>query len=286
MNIGQKQIQFTALLQNNYEKAEAESITRMVFCEVLQLEPVELRMNKDRELNDSEEKTFGLIIQRLYKNEPVQYVLGVAYFYGLRLLVNENVLIPRRETEELVEWIIRQNKQLRPRILDIGTGSGCIPITLKTELKEADIVAIDIDENALRLAKQNAKEVLNDATGVQFFCKDIFDQTWWGELGKFDYIVSNPPYVTEAEKAKMNANVLEYEPAKALFVPDDDAIKYYTTIADFALKNLDKNGKLFFEINETKGKETIEMLYSKGFEGVELKKDMQGKDRMVMANVS
>lgn len=285
MTIGQKQIQFSLLLQNYYEKNEAESITRLVFCEVLKLTPIELRMSQNKKLEALQEEIFSVILQRLYKNEPVQYVLGVAYFYGLRFLVNDSVLIPRRETEELVEWVIKQNTLLSPRILDIGTGSGCIPITLKHEMKDAKVTAVEIDENALRLAKQNAREVLKDTKGLQFFCRDIFDHTWWQQWRKFDYIISNPPYVMEVEKNTMAANVIEHEPAKALFVPNNEALKYYTAIADFALQNLEKNGRLFFEINEKKGRETVEMLYNKGFESVQLKKDMQGKDRMVMANV-
>lgn len=240
-------------------------------------------MNKDEVIKPIEAEAIDIVLQRLLTHEPVQYILGVAYFYGLRLLVHPGVLIPRRETEELVELIVKQNTVTTPRMLDIGTGSGCIAIALKHSLPAAEVYAIDASETAVRLARQNALSLLQRDKENKFLLRDIFETAWWNELGSFDTIVSNPPYVTEKEKAKMLPNVLEFEPAEALFVSDTNPLMYYSAIADFALVNLNADGKLYFEINEQFGAETKEMLEQKGFARVEVYADMQNRQRMISA---
>jgi release factor glutamine methyltransferase len=283
INLFAKQQQCSLLLQNIYPKDEADSIVQYVFTEVLKLSPLQLRMNKDEVLKPMEAEAIDMVMKRLLTHEPVQYILGVAYFYGLRLVVHPGVLIPRRETEELVALIVKQNAVTAPRMLDMGTGSGCIAIALKHCVPSAEVFAIDASEAAVRLARQNALSLLQRDKEKKFLQRDIFDTTWWNELGSFDVIVSNPPYVTEREKVEMQPNVLKFEPAEALFVPDTDPLRYYSTIADFSLLNLRANGKLYFEINEQFGAETKEMLENKGFAAVEVYADMQGKQRMISA---
>lgn len=286
MTLFQKQTQFSLLLQNLYPKEEAESITSFVFQELLRLDALGLRMKKEMQLGSDVAEQLDMILKRLYQHEPVQYVLGISYFYGLRLTVNQNVLIPRRETEELVELITKQNNKGNPKILDIGTGSGCIAIALKHLIPHAEVYAIDKEENAVRTAKLNALTVLKRDKENKFVTRDIFDKSWWGSLGQFDIIVSNPPYVTEEEKKQMQPNVLNFEPAQALFVPDTDPLRYYNTIADFALQHLTLNGKLYFEINEAFGPQTQSMLHQKGYTHTSLHTDMQGKNRMVSAYIA
>lgn len=286
MTLYQKQMQFSLLLQNVYPKEEAESITSYVFQELLKVSALELKTRKNELLNhDLAEKLDG-ILSRLYKKEPVQYVLGVAYFYDLKFVVNEEVLIPRRETEELVHLILQQNKLPQPRILDIGTGSGCIAVSLKKNISTAEVFAIDKSANAIRMAKLNAANNLGVDKERKFLPRDIFDKSWWDALGKFDIIVSNPPYITENEKSLMHDNVLSFEPHDALFVSNNAPLVYYDAIANFASQNLNPNGILYFEINEAFGAQTKELLQSKGFTHVEVYKDMQGKDRMVAATIA
>ncbi len=286
MTFNQKQIQFSLLLQNVYAKEEAESIAEYVFEELLRVDAIGLRRKKDEPMPAEIAEQLDLILKRLYQNEPVQYILGIAYFYGLRFVVNQNVLIPRRETEELVELLVKQNTLPNPKILDIGTGSGCIAITAKSLIPNAEVYAIDKEENAIRTARNNALTLLQKDKENKFVTRDIFDKSWWGSLGKFDIIVSNPPYVTDGEKEQMQANVLDYEPSQALFVPDSDPLKYYDTIADFALQHLTPKGKLYFEINEAFGTQTQTMLHQKGYTHTQLYKDMQGKNRMVSAHIA
>lgn len=285
MTFNQKQTQFSILLQNLYAKEEAESITEYVFQELLRVNAIGLRQIKDLLVPYDINEQLDLILKRLYQHEPVQYILGIAYFYGLRFVVNQNVLIPRRETEELVELLVKQNTLSNPKIIDIGTGSGCIAITAKSLIPNAEVYAIDKDENAIRTARSNALSLLQRDKGDKFAVRDIFDKSWWGSLGKFDIIVSNPPYVTEGEKEQMQPNVLDYEPEQALFVPDSDPLKYYNTIADFALEHLSPNGKLYFEINEAFGPQTQAMLHQKGFTNTQVHKDLQGKNRIVSAYI-
>lgn len=280
--IGQLQAQFSLRLQGIYPAPEADSITQLVFGEVLELEPLQLRLKRGGVMDAKAAQTLDSILHRLLKNEPVQYVLGAAWFYGLKFLVDENTLIPRRETEELVELIGKQNTLPAPRVLDIGTGSGCIAITLQKNMPSSQVYGVDVSERALRVAQQNAELIVGNGKRDDFFVRDIFDQSWWGEFSPLDIIVSNPPYVTEAEKQQMHPNVLHYEPDGALFVPDVQPLIYYETIAGFALQNLTPGGRLYFEINEQFGNEICQMLLDKGFSQAVIHKDMQGKDRMVV----
>jgi len=219
---------------------------------------------------------FTEIIERLKKKEPIQYILNETTFYGLTFSCRKGVLIPRPETEELVDWIIKDNENSEKRYLDIGTGSACIIVSLAKNLK-GDFHAIDISENALREAKQNVKRNNVDVNLKKF---DILNS----DLdGFWDVIVSNPPYVLESERKYMHQNVLAWEPELALFVKDKSPLLFYERIANQSTKVLNKNGILYFEINEKYGNETIEMLTQKGFVNIELKKDINEKDRMVKA---
>ena len=228
----------------------------------------------------SEQEITSLIANRLKQittdlktNKPIQYILGETEFYGLKLKVNEHTLIPRPETEELVDWVLKQEFS---SALDIGTGSGCIPIALAKHTN-ASIMAIDVSENALEVAKENA--ILNTVK-VKFILQDILHSE---SLPKVDLIVSNPPYVLDNEKVKMQKNVLDFEPDLALFVANNNPLIFYKKIAQLAFESLNENGKLFFEINEQFGADTIAMLTEIGFVNIALKKDINDKDRMVKA---
>jgi release factor glutamine methyltransferase len=228
----------------------------------------------------SEQEITSLIANRLKQittdlktNKPIQYILGKTDFYGLKLKVNEHTLIPRPETEELVDWVLKQEFS---SALDIGTGSGCIPIALAKHTN-ASIMAIDVSENALEVAKENA--ILNTVK-VKFILQDILHSD---SLPKVDLIVSNPPYVLDNEKVKMQKNVLDFEPDLALFVANNNPLIFYKKIAQLAFESLNENGKLFFEINEQFGADTIAMLTEIGFVNIALKKDINDKDRMVKA---
>jgi release factor glutamine methyltransferase len=230
-------------------------------------------INSNQVLNKSQLSKIRQIVSELNTHKPIQYILGKTGFYGLKLKVNEHTLIPRPETEELVDWILKENFV---SALDIGAGTGCISIALAKNTN-AKISAIDVSEDALLIAEENAK---NEGVEIVFIHQDIL-QTY--SLQKVDLIVSNPPYVLGSEKEVMQENVLDYEPELALFVEDKNPLIFYKKIADLAFNFLNENGKLFFEINEKFGKETIEMLTDIGFVNIELKKDMNDKDRMIKA---
>ena len=239
-------------------------------------------MNKELIVNNDKLIIYTKIIEELKTGKPLQYILGKTIFYGLSFKVNENVLIPRPETEELVEWIlttVNKNPSAIRSILDIGTGTGCIPIVLKKQLKDIEISALDISVAALQIAKENA-----DLNGTQiiFINSDIL--TYSSDI-KYDIIVSNPPYIKENEQVDMTKQVLDHEPHLALFVSNEHPLVFYEAIAEFAIYHLNPKGKLFFEINAALGRETVAMLKSKGFNAVVLKKDMQGKDRMISCSL-
>jgi len=221
-----------------------------------------------------------LLISKLLEGTPVQYLVGKANFYGLFFKVSPAVLIPRSETEELVYLVLEKikTKELQKGI-DIGTGSGCIPITLKYKRPKWDIHAADISSEALSIAQQNA---IDHKTAIDFHCFDILDKTTWPEFASFDFIVSNPPYIPPSEKALMPDSVLEHEPALALFAPEEDPFIFYRMIIKFAGKYLKSGGYLFFEGNEFNAIKVVDMMKGSGFVNVLLEKDMQGKDRMVL----
>ncbi|MBT3385074.1 MAG: peptide chain release factor N(5)-glutamine methyltransferase [Prolixibacteraceae bacterium] len=267
-------------LDGLYPSIEIQGFIRLIFENVCQLSYTDLVLRKNDRINSLAKEQIQIIIKRLKKFEPIQYILGETEFVGLKITVNPAVLIPRPETEELVDWIIRLADLKSPGILDIGTGSGCIALAIKSQMQAANISAIDISEEALIVAKQNA---IQNKLEVDFFLADIL--TWedkkWGD---FDVIVSNPPYVREMEKKKMHTNVLGFEPAKALFVPDSDPLIFYQRISEFAIKYLKKGGWLFFEINENLGKEMIQLIQNLGFKNIQIRKDINGKNRMLCGN--
>ena len=265
-------------LADYYPDSEAASLAKLLLTQVFGFTVIELYGGKDRSFSEYEQKQLDDILIRLQKHEPVQYIIGMEMFYGLSFEVDENVLIPRPETEELVEWILKDNKEGGLRVLDIGTGSGCIPITLAKFLLHADIASWDISDGALEGARRNCRR--NDVK-VRLERKDVLQTSSSEE--QFDIIVSNPPYITEKEKAAMEANVLEWEPSVALFVPDEQPLLFYTKIAELGLEMLVSGGRLYFEINRDYGAATVGMLERLGYHQVELRKDLSGNDRMIKA---
>lgn len=278
MKINHFKSEFLNQLSKFYDKDENESFFFMILKNLKGLTRVDLAIHPDLEFSEKELEQIEFYLSELKNNKPIQYLIGKTEFYGLEFQVDENVLIPRPETEELVDWIIQENKSKKDfTILDIGTGSGAIAVSLAKKLS-AEVFAFDVSYDALAIAQKNSD---HNQTFVHFIEFDILNDVWEGE--KFDVIVSNPPYVRELEKKEMKANVLNHEPHLALFVPDEDPLIFYKKIADFALEHLSENGQLYFEINQYLGKETVEMLLEKGFKNVHLKKDIFGNDRMILA---
>ena len=279
---------FTDSLNPVYDRREAASLSWLSISHIFKIERAEYLNLKDTEIPADKYESLLNILGELKTAKPLQYVIGETEFYGLTFKVNPSVLIPRPETEELVDWIISDIRNSKTpikglKIIDIGTGSGCIPISLKKNLAENQLFALDVSHEALDVSKQNA--VLNQ-TEVNFIQGDILNLLN-KEIKdeKFGIIVSNPPYVTEAEKQQMQPNVLEYEPHLALFVPNDDPLIFYRAIADFALKHSNKNGYLYLEINENMGGETVQLLRQMGFKNIELRQDLSGKDRMIKSQI-
>jgi release factor glutamine methyltransferase len=270
-------------LSSLYDEKEIESFFYLVLECFHQKKRIDLALNPEMEMDALQLLRWESVLVELKKQKPIQYIVGETEFYGFPFLVNENVLIPRPETEELVELILMEEAKGKRqkaivRILDIGTGSGCIPIALKKNLPNAEVYAIDVSEKALATAKKNA--ALNKVA-INFLLKNILETQDLGE--QFDIIVSNPPYVRHLEKAEINPNVLEFEPHLALFVEDNDALLFYRKITKLAKKNLNENGQLYFEINQYLGKETVALVESFGFKNVKLIKDIYGNDRMISA---
>jgi release factor glutamine methyltransferase len=262
--------------------SEAQSIARIVVAKVSNLKPHEISLSKNVSLTPNQLLKFNEYLKDLKQQKPIQYVLGETEFYGMTLNVTPSVLIPRPETEELVQWIISESKGAS-RFLDIGTGSGCISIALSKAFPKAKVVATDISPLAICVAQSNA--MLNQVE-VEFLINDVFsDKIYETPHQPFDVIVSNPPYVRESEREKMHPNVLLYEPETALFVPDDDPLLFYSRIGQATKQLLAETGLLFFEINQALGLQTKCMLESIGFKNVVLKKDINGKDRMIMASL-
>lgn len=263
-----------------YDEKEIESFFYIVLESFHNKKRIDLALNPEMEMDAVQLLHWESVLADLKKEKPIQYILGETEFYGLPFLVNENTLIPRPETEELVEWILESTKyeeqSAKLKILDIGTGSGCIAISLAKNLPNAQVSAIDVSEKALDTAHKNAEI---NKVDVIFFLKNILETEVLDV--KYDIIVSNPPYVRNLEKEEIKPNVLQYEPHLALFVEDKDALLFYRKIAELAKKNLSENGKLYFEINQYLGKETVELLEEMGFKNIDLKKDIYGNDRMM-----
>ena len=275
---------FTDTLKEIYPKTEIDTFFFLLIEEKLNLQRVDSVMQPDFLIIDAILSELKVILKRLLKEEPIQYIIGNTEFYGLPFKVNKNTLIPRPETEELVEWVLKEVTELQIRkiekisILDIGTGTGCIPISLAKNLSNSSISAIDVSGDALKVAQQNA--TLNNVE-ISFLEMDILETK---ELPQqYNLIVSNPPYIRELEKGEIKNNVLENEPHLALFVEDNNPLIFYSKIADLARIHLKKGGLLFFEINQYLGKETVEMLKQKDYNTITLKKDLFGNDRMVKA---
>lgn len=260
-----------------YSQEEIESFISMIFFHIYNYSKKELILNADRVLDSDEIDRIEGIVSRLVGFEPIQYVLGVAEFYDMEFVVNENVLIPRGETEELVHLILTNHASAKHRVLDIGSGSGCIPITLKKKNPNFEVISCDISDDALNVARANAKR---NCVLVDFLLFDILSSKSFPEKD-FDLIVSNPPYVTDKEKEFMEANVLEHEPHLALFVSDDDPLLFYRKITQRAVQLLKKSGTLYFEINEAYGNDVMELMTTYGFD-CSLLRDLNGKDRMVV----
>jgi release factor glutamine methyltransferase len=267
--------QYKNELQQIYPKEEAESLVFWLFEDFLQAKRQDLLKNTSVERVPEK---LSLAIEELLQGKPIQYITGKAPFYGREFLVNSAVLIPRNETEELVHLIIQENQKEGLKILDIGTGSGCIPITLALEILGANVSALDVSETALEIASQNA-ELLK--AKVQFLLCNILEDDI--PVPDLDIIVSNPPYVRNSEKMRMHQNVLDHEPHLALFVYDEDPLLFYRLIAEKARKVLKPGGKLYVEINEAFGNETKILLEEKGFSSVAIINDLNGKERIVSA---
>ena len=276
---------FNEALSAIYPKTEIDSFFFILMEEKLKLQRIDTVLNSDLLITNKNLIDLKNIVKRLQKEEPIQYIIGNTEFYGLPFLVDKNTLIPRPETEELVTWVLDEikvltnNKITELSILDIGTGTGCIPISLAKNLTSLNISAIDISPEALIIAKQNA--ILNKVT-IEFIELDILNAESLPQ--EYDIIISNPPYVRELEKKEIKPNVLENEPHLALFVADNNPLIFYSKIADLAKKHLSEKGVLYFEINQYLAKETVEMLSEKGFI-TELKKDFFGNDRMTKSTL-
>lgn len=256
---------------------EAEAITFLMLDDIFQLSRMDVLVEKEIEISISNQDKIDSILAQLKTGKPIQHILGKVEFYGRQFLVNPNVLIPRRETEELVHLILENHPDLSEQlIVDIGTGSGIIPITIAKERKHCELIAVDISSSALETAKRNA--TLNHAK-VSFIQADILVEDL--DLPKSNIWISNPPYVMQKEKAEMQAKVYEHEPSSALFVPDHDALRFYERISQLAFKHLVEGGALYFEINEQFGREVKNMMQERGFREVKVMGDMQGKDRFV-----
>lgn len=295
-------------LEKLYGSDEANALIMILLEHYFNIDKIKIALEPDLRLSESELLTLHFAVKELLKNKPVQYIIGETEFCGMRFFVNENVLIPRPETEELVNQLIscsvnqltvNPHPSFRPdierremgaekspaniSILDIGTGSGCIAISLAKLLKDSDVTAVDISEKALEVARKNAEA---NEVNVRFVHDDILNphvKTYGRASQQFDIIVSNPPYVCESEKSDMRANVLDYEPSTALFVSDNDPLVFYRKILEFAQKTLKPNGAVWFEINEKFGKEMKDLCLEKGFKNVEIIKDFREKERVVRA---
>ncbi|MDH6311483.1 release factor glutamine methyltransferase [Parabacteroides sp. PFB2-10] len=270
-------------LSGLYPVDEAEALLRLIGEHLWGMPYYRILMTRPS-LSEEQAERLRMIVERLKKKEPIQYIIGETTFYNLLFQVNASTLIPRPETEELVELIIGDNRQRESlSLLDIGTGSGCIAVALAKHLPGATVTGVDISKEALTVAAQNAEKA--GCENVSFRQIDILDsgQALAGLPDKFDIIVSNPPYIMEKEKSAMKENVFAYEPGTALFVPDEDPLLFYRAIARFGKERLRREGLLYFEINALLGNETAAMLREEGYREIELIKDLSGKDRIIKA---
>ena len=269
---------FLQQIQAIYNLNEATVITDWVFESIAGIKRFDIIKDPDQQLHHSKIEKIQLALASLLEQKPVQYVLGEAWFYNMKLKVNEFVLIPRPETEELVQLVLSESLSSTTTILDIGTGSGCIAIALKKNITDAIVTAIDVSNEALLVAKENAA---TQNIAIQFLRVDFLDEAQWPVLPRYDIIISNPPYIPVSEKDKLDINVTAFEPHQALFVPDNSPLLFYKKIAEFASTHLNPGGKIFMEAHEDFANETA-ALFLEQFKTVTIKKDVFGKERMVM----
>ena len=267
-------------LSKIYDERESVTIANWAMEYITGKSRIDRMLFKNEEISTIQQQQLQTILQELSTRRPIQYVLGEAWFCGMKFIVNEHTLIPRPETEELVEWVLKENPSPK-HLLDIGTGSGCISIALNKKLPNTEITSLDISQEALKIARQNA-DSLNAV--IHLLQMDFLNEDNWNSLPQFDMIVSNPPYIRLAEKESMNRNVLDFEPGLALFVPDKDPLLFYRKIAAFASKHLKEECSIYLEINETLGKEVCKLYETEGYK-VELRKDLSGRNRMVKATL-
>lgn len=265
-------------LQSIYTLEEAAAITGRIFENKTGISRKHIVCNPGNAIHDEHKKTLDAALMQLLTHQPLQQITREAWFYQLQFAINEHVLIPRPETEELVKWILDENER-DVSVLDIGSGSGCISVTLKKQLKNAEVTSVDVSSEALLIANQNA---VSNKASITFIQLDFLNNDNWQQLSCYDIIVSNPPYIPYAEKEKMDKNVTAFEPHTALFVPSHDPLLFYKHIAAFAQTYLKKEGRVYVEIHEDFGTETAQV-FSPIFKKVEIKKDINGKDRMIKA---
>ncbi len=276
-NLKQK---FTNELKFLCEFNEIVSIFNIVINHIKSYSAIQITLNQEEELSKIEVDEINLILEELKKEKPIQYIIGETEFYGLKFKVTPDVLIPRMETEELVDFVLKSiDKKTNIKIIDIGTGSGCIPISIKKNSPNSIITAIDISEEALEIAKYNANE---NNCEINFIQDDILNPSFSKYINQYDIIISNPPYVMESEKAKMKNNVLNYEPHLALFVEDENPLVFYEAIIKFSKTKLSANGLIVFEFNEALGQQMIELAMKNNFIFFKILKDINGKDRFLL----
>lgn len=281
MYLKEYKIQFSKELSKVYDEHEIDSFFYILLEAFHQMKRVDLAINQNMELDAMQLLQWETVLSQLKEQKPIQYILGETEFFGLPFYVNENTLIPRPETEELVDWIIQQltvkSQKSKVKILDIGTGTGCIAISLAKNLPNADVFALDVSGKALEVATKNAKR---NNVNITFLNQSILETDDLEQ--QFDIIVSNPPYVRNLEKQEIKKNVLDFEPHLALFVEDDDALLFYRKITQLAQKNLSESGMLFFEINQYLSNQMFEMIKTFNFTDIQLRKDLYGNDRMML----
>jgi release factor glutamine methyltransferase len=282
MTIDEARKEIIENIRNIYEQNEANNIAELLIESITKLPRSERIIKRDDALSNAQKNLLQSSIFRLQKHEPIQYIINEAWFAGMRFYVDKNVLIPRPETEELVEWVVEEYRMQNAefRMIDVGTGSGCIAITLKNKLPVAAVWACDISDQALNIARINADAL--HAT-IDFVPLNFLDSGQRKQLPAIDVIVSNPPYVLQNEREEMKKNVVEYEPSTALFVTDDDPLIFYKAIAEFGREKLNRGGSIYAEIHEDLGETIKDLFLSEGYQTVQLKKDLQQKDRMIKA---
>ena len=290
MTVDEARKKIVESVNSAYEGDEAKNIAELLLERVTNLALTERIIKKSESLSSEQEKLLLESISRLQDHEPIQYIINECWFAGMKFYVDKNVLIPRPETEELADWVVSESKltisnrqYANLKVLDIGTGSGCIAIAIKAKLPNVEMWACDISDEALNVARMNADAL---RTAIDFVSIDFLDTGRRKQLPHVDVIVSNPPYVPQRDKKQMKRNVADYEPSAALFVPDNDPMIFYDAIADFGKKKLNRSGAIYTEIHEHLGERIKNLFRAQGYSSVQLKKDLQGKDRMIRASIN